>query len=636
MIKIFMVTVAIFLSMVNTGMAQDAGKTSPEIIAKMGGELFKENCATCHGNPETKAASVEALAMMSRPAIVQTLTFGRMQPQAAHLKMKERMLIAAYLSISDPQSNAWIKGAYCSPDKQKIDLTPISANWGQGAHNQRHQSKAAAGVDQKSVGKLKFQWAFSFPKIGQARSQPVLTADTLFVGSKGGRVYALNRATGCIKWHRDVDMSVRSGLSLGKATKDGETLLFFADSLASVYALKASNGTPVWKTNVKIHPTAIVTGSPSLHKGKLYVPISTFESAAAALPSYPCCTAHGAVVALNAVNGEKVWTTHTIGAPKPQGKNSAGTPIFGPSGASVWSTPAIDAKRNRLYVGTGNNSSPPATKTSDSILAMNLDTGAIEWSIQSLENDVWNAGCWLTMTNCPKDQGPDLDFGASVIIATLADGQEVLFAGQKSGEVYALDPDKEGAVIWRTRISQGTSNGGVHWGMTYDGERLYVPINDPDRPKRLEYAPRPGLYALDPASGQILWAKSATRGCVLDEKLRPLPGLAADAPGTKKLPTWPDCSPYYGLSAAATSTSDLVFQGSLDGTLRAYASNSGKVLWETQTKRSFDGVNGIKGHGGAIDVDGALVSNGWVYIQSGYSATGQMPGNVLLAFKVER
>jgi polyvinyl alcohol dehydrogenase (cytochrome) len=303
----------------------------------------------------------------------------------------------------------------------------------------------------------------------------------------------------------------------------------------------------------------------------------------------------------------------------------------------VWTTPTIDARRNRLYIGTGENLSHPATNTSDAIVALGMDSGKVAWRFQALADDVWNAACLNGGANCPENAGEDFDFGASVIIAQRPDGSELLLAGQKSGEVFALNPDTNsatGEVLWRQRVSLGTTNGGIHWGMALSGDRLIIPVADPER-DRPGYTPRPGLYALNVADGALLWQQPVTRGCDIAPEDRPLIGLESMRSGKKPdLAKLYSCSFYYGLSAAAIATPELAFSAGLDGKVRGYDIATGEILWQTATAVPFQASNGIAGHGGAIDVSGQVLADGWLYVQSGYSMFGELPGNMLLAYKV--
>jgi polyvinyl alcohol dehydrogenase (cytochrome) len=313
--------------------------------------------------------------------------------------------------------------------------------------------------------------------------------------------------------------------------------------------------------------------------------------------------------------------------------NRDGVQMWGPSGAVVWNAPTIDAKRGALYFGTGQNSSSPATDTSDAIIALDLKTGALRWKFQALADDAWNAACLGGGASCPVENGPDFDFGAAVILVERKQG-DLLLAGQKSGEAFALDPDRSGAVVWRNRVGSGSSNGGVHHGLATDGQRIYVPIADPER-KVAGYVPKPGVYALDVESGKTLWAHPVTRGCTFDPADAPLVGLAEMARGKAERSPWPACSYYYGQSAAAVVANGVVYSGALDGKLRLLDADTGRELRVIDTKQAYAGSNGVEGHGGAIDVGGAIVSGGQLFVLSGYGMFGQMPGNMLLVYGLE-
>jgi len=607
-----------------------------------GAALFETHCAACHNDPNSKAPRVEALAAMSFDDIMLSLEFGRMQPQAAGINKIDKAAIARYLSADSKVDETWMVAAQC--DDRSINLSQvISPNWGLGKHNQRYLSDETAGINLENVGRLKLKWAFAYPQVTAARSQPVLTADTLFVGAKSGDLFALDRSTGCIKWRFKADSSVRSAVILGQ--RGGLPTLFFGDTLSSAYAVDAASGQLLWKKSLSIFPTSVITGSPAYHEGVIYMPISSYEIAAAGMPNYPCCHSHGAVVALNADTGEEHWTWHAMGKATPQGKNDAGRMRFGPSGASVWTTPTIDAARGVLYIGTAENMSHPATDTSDAIIALNLDDGKTRWKYQALKNDVWNAACLNGGPNCPENAGQDFDFGASVVMTQNREGKDVLLAGQKSGAVYALDPDGhskgQGKVIWtnfETRNNVYSPNPGVHWGMAVSGQTLFVPIADSDRPFP-NYQARPGVYALDVTTGKAIWGNQVSRSCDYKKPLSGSFGLEAmrkKGEGDEGTKDKSQCSFHFSISAAVTATDELLMAGGLDGILRAYNSRTGDIVWKTETAKAFDTVNGVAGHGGAIDVDGPVMGGGMLFIHSGYSMFGQLPGNVLLAFEVEQ
>jgi polyvinyl alcohol dehydrogenase (cytochrome) len=208
----------------------------------------------------------------------------------------------------------------------------------------------------------------------------------------------------------------------------------------------------------------------------------------------------------------------------------------------------------------------------------------------------------------------------------------LLIAGQKSGEVFALDPDRGGELAWKSRLSMGTTNGGIHWGVATDDARVYVTIADPPRATP-GYVPNPGVFALHLASGEPAWSLPVERGCPFDPADVPRVGLAAMQDASKRNP-WPDCPFYYGHSAAPMLANGVVYAGALDGKLRMIDAETGKLLHIIETNRSFVANNAVDGHGGAIDLSGVVVDGQRLFITSGYGMFGQMPGNVLLAYEL--
>jgi polyvinyl alcohol dehydrogenase (cytochrome) len=335
------------------------------------------------------------------------------------------------------------------------------------------------------------------------------------------------------------------------------------------------------------------------------------EVSLAVNPQYECCTFRGSILALDAQTGKVKWRTYTIASePAVTGKNPVGTNIMGPSGAVVWNSPSIDAINNQLFIGTGENMSSPASLTSDAIIAMNLDTGRINWTFQATANDVWNTACdTSTPENCPFEGGPDFDFGAATMIIDTSRGAMVI-AGQKSGIVHALDP-RSGEVIWQTRVGRGGIQGGIHFGMAAKNGVLFVPISDWNDGRTYKEPVRPGMHALEASSGKILWSTIHTDNC--------------DGRNF--------CHP--GISQVPTVIGDLVFAGSMDGTARAYAVDTGKILWQLDTTGTFattlnDETTGGTMGGGA----GPIAFDGILLLSSGYGLYGHKSGNLFLALEI--
>lgn len=493
-----------------------------------------------------------------------------------------------------------------------------STGWGYSASNERYQPRTT--IDKSNVDRLALKWAFKLDGNLSPHSQPVVTSDTVFIGSQGGTLYALDRETGCVRWSYEADNEARTAIIHGvlpptSAGEDGETLLFFGTRTGRVHAVVAATGEPRWVTDVRDHSMAIVTGTPAFHDGKLYVPVSSDEVIMAILPWYGCCTFRGSVVALDAASGEMAWRSHVVREePAETETHYLFVQEYGPSGAPIWSAPTIDAERGLIYVGTGENYSSPTSDMSDAIVAMDLETGAIKWSQQYLAGDAFNVACGLDWhPNCPKERGPDLDFGAPPILTKTRGGQPILLAGQKSGGVYGLNPDS-GERIWERTFGSGGLLGGVHWGMavnTHSGV-VFAPINDMQLFYNKSDGPfAPGLNALDAATGEVLWSTS-------------MDGICGE-----RTP----CHP--GLSAAIVATADLVFAGGLDGFIRAFDAATGAIIWSVDTWGDYEAVNGGLASGGTIDVHGPMIAGDMMFVQSGYASQGLQGGNAFLAFALK-
>jgi polyvinyl alcohol dehydrogenase (cytochrome) len=592
--------------------------------AKSGEEIYTTICALCHEAGVPKAPSKSMLNFISPSAIYRALTEGIMQAQAAVLTLEEKKAVAEYLSgrkLSTEALNSKPPSCDKAANEFATDDPPALEGWGFTPDNRREIPTAVAGINASNAKNLSLKWVFAFPDAVRARSHPTAAAGAIFVGSQDGTVYSLDRKTGCVRWSFQARAEVRTGIVVAPWDAQDATanpLLYFGDFLGNVYALQARTGQQVWTRRADPHQNATITGTPTLFEGRLYVPVSSLEVTAAANPDYSCCSFRGSVVALAADSGKQLWQTYTIAEQaSPQAKNAKGVMQYGPSGAPIWNTPSIDAKRRTLYVGTGENYSSPAGGTSDAILAINLDDGAIKWVFQATAGDAWNASCVLAdRINCPEEDGPDFDFGGATILASGNSGKQLVLAGQKSGIVWALNPD-DGKLVWRKRVGRGGIIGGIHFGMAVSGTTLMVPISDAiaDASYRDRYTgtPNPGLFALDIDSGDYRWKWQATDVC----NGRPY------------------CVP--GNSAVPTATPELVIAGSMDGYLRIHDVNNGQLLWQYNTAIEFPNtVSGIDGRGGALEGgSAALLDNGMLFVNSGYMFSQHMPGNVLLAFEVK-
>jgi polyvinyl alcohol dehydrogenase (cytochrome) len=582
-----------------------------------GEAVFKQRCAGCHEQNNPRIPARETLRKMPAARILRALNYGAMISVAYTMNLSQREAVANWLGTPEAEP-APPATAFCSDRSVKIAAHPkmLWNGWSPGPANTRFQTGGEAGLSLDGVRGLKLKWAFAYQGDITAFSQPTILDADLFIGSAGGAIHDLDAQTGCIKWRYQAGGPVRTSIL---AVRDGNRYaLLFGDQAGWFYALDANGGKLLWKKKVDAHDAARLTGAAVAYQGTVFVPVAGWEENRASDPDYPCCTMRGSVVALRIRDGSQVWKTYTVDPPKETGRNGAGRAQFGPSGAGVWSAPTLDVKRGVMYVTTGDNYSQPATNLSDAVLAMEIKTGRIIWSRQFVESDVFSGEC-LATNSC----GPDFDFGSSAMLVDEG-GRSLLIAGQKSGIVYALDPDKKGEVVWQLRVGKGTTNGGVLWGMAADGRNAYAAVSDVSRQRR-----KPTDAAdlrqndLDPEKGGGLTAIRLMDG----SKVWYAPGHPCDPPKV-------GCSP--AQPAAVTTIPGVVFSGSVDGHMRAYAAEDGKVLWDFDTARDFETVNGAPGNGGSIDGPGPVVVNGMMYVNSGYARQSGMPGNVLLAFEAAK
>ena len=605
-------TVLCFSSATPCARAQDA--------PAQGAAVYARYCASCHDQVDARIPTRDALTQMSAARILRTLDFGLMMSVAYPIKRNDREAVSRFLG-KGPDETKPPASAFCGPAEAKImsgSLRQSWSGWSPDFANTRYQNADSAALRAADLGKLELKWAFGFAGDVTALAAPTIIDGTLFVGSAGGIVQALDAKTGCLYWIYQANGPVRSAMGVWR---DGQqTSLVFSDQNGWVHGIEARTGASQWKIRVEQHEATRLTGSPVVHDGVAFVPAASWEETRSIDPEYACCTFRGSVSALRVRDGSVVWKTYLVDLPKRTGTTGVGTPTFGPSGAGVWSAPTIDVGRGLLYIATGDNYSHPATETSDAIVALDIKTGGIVWTQQTTPNDVYNSSCGSKGANCPEDAGPDHDFGSSVMLLKSPSGKDILVAGQKSGVVYGLDPDEKGKLIWQTRVGKGGVNGGVQWGMASDGRNVYASVSDVVRPAGGISGPIAlGGASLDPAQGGGL---SALR---LEDGQR-----IWFAPGAPCNPPRPGCSP--AQPGAVTVIDGAVFSGSMDGHVRAFSTVDGKLLWEADTATSYTTVNGIAAKGGSLDGSGPIVVDGIVYVNSGYPRFGGMPGNVLLAF----
>jgi polyvinyl alcohol dehydrogenase (cytochrome) len=570
--------------------------------AQEGSQVFISKCLQCHSSTSTShAPTPDALAQIPWQDILRTLETGSMKVQAQSLSKDDKIAVSRFVGKEAGAPVLPEVTGFCVAGAKPV-LTGSSWNgWGVDLINSRFQTPAAAGMKATDVPSLKVKWAFGFPTGRTAYGQPTVVGGRVYTGSNDGTIYALDANTGCIYWIYRAKALVRSGVVVGPDKR-----AYVGDLDANFYAIDTETGKLIWQKKLDDQPFARITGTPKLFDARLYVPIASQEENAGANPIYPCCKFRGNVVALEARTGAEVWRAYTSPEPKPTGIGKNGVQFYGPSGATIWSSPTIDEKRKLIYVMTGNGYSDPDIKTADAIVAVDLKSGKVRWSTQASPDMFnWDCGSREGGGNCPVNHGPDVDFGSSAVLLDAGGGKQVLVAGQKSGVVHAFDPDQNGKIVWQTRVGKGSVLGGVLWGIAGYKGVAYVPLSDMDRRKPESGG---GLFALDASNGKILWTTPPPKPACLGK-----PGCTA------------------AQLAPPSLIEGVVFAGSMDGHMRAYEMATGRIVWDFDATQTLPTTDGITANGGSFSSTGPAIAGGMLYVNSGYGGQG-MAGNVLLAF----
>jgi len=472
----------------------------------------------------------------------------------------------------------------------------MAKNWPMFGQNVGNTADGAGEniLSPKNVAGLRPKWVAITG--GDVSARAAVVDGVVYFPDWGGNLWALSAATGKPVWQHQMSDYGLPAKTVARSSPAvvGGTLYIGSQTGASLLAINATTGKLRWKTQLDSHPQALVTGSAAVAGGVVYIGVSSGEESAASDPAYKCCSFRGSLLALDAKTGKILWQTFT--APP------------GYSGAAVWgSNPVVDAARQSVFIGTGDNYSKPTDPTYrnciaaggaeptclspddhvDSMLALDMTTGKVKWAKRLRNSDDWNVACFFNKPgkgNCPRGAGPDYDFGSapnefSVTLPSPQSTKTVVGAGQKSGIYSAWDADT-GDLLWSRVVGPGSYLGGMEWGSATDGQRIYVALSNFTR--KPSAAGAAGSWtALDPATGHILWQAPDPNGSV---DLGPM----AVANGVV----------YAGSMGAATGQANMF----------ALDAETGKVLWKHVS-------------GGSV-ISGAVISDGVVYWGSGYSHFG--------------
>ena len=597
-----------------------------------GEAVYKQNCAACHDNPAgTRAPTKETLKEMSLQFLNFALTEGKMKAQGASLSAEQRGQVINYLIGAKVTTDSWTTAMMCDAARLPVDLTggATITNFGFDQYNTRALTAAQAGLTKAQLSKMELAWSVGFPDATGMRAQGAVVGKNIFVPvADVGAMYAFDISQPdkpCLQWVYNTPGGAPLRTSPAFGVVDGVPLLVFSGQDTTVHAVDARTGKAVWTKHVGSYSYSTTTGTPTVLKDRVIVPVAQFEIVFGGQNKVVCCNNHGYVLSLDPKTGEQQWRYDTMPEATKQRDRGDGQELLGPSGAPIWNSPVVDEKRNLVYFATGESNSPPAHKNTDAVIAIDLKTGKEKWSYHATKSDIYNIGCdvhskpeLLNCTSAPETVFRDVDFGASVILGTQSNGKQLVYAGQKSGSVWAFDPDT-GKVVWRKSLGTGGALGGVHWGIAFHNNTVFAPISTVGVPIKGEWdgdpTIKPGLYALDAKTGKIKWQYNPE-----------LPaGTPASPPGFPQHPV--------AMSTAPMVIDGVVIAATLDGTIHAVDEATGKLIWKQATAKDYATLNGVPGKGGAIDAASLYAANGLLITNSGYGSFGQKPGNVILAFK---
>jgi PQQ-dependent dehydrogenase (methanol/ethanol family) len=449
-------------------------------------------------------------------------------------------------------------------------------------------------INTGNVARLKPAFTFQTAVLESMETAPIVVNGIMFLTTSYNHVYAIDAATGEEFWHYKHKMGPITTFCCGPNNRGvaiENDRVFMGTLDAKLVALDAKTGKLLWETQIADPEKGYSeTMAPAVVDGKVLIGTNGGEYGI-----------RGFVKAFDAKDGKLLWTFYTIPEKGHEGvwnpKDATGRDMkrsidaekaalakdasfYQTLGGGVWMTPAIDRKTKTVFFVVGNPSPdlygairPGDNLYTDSMVAIDLDTGAYKWHYQYIAHDVW-----------------DLDSVSPPILTQAKDGSgkmvDAVIHGGKTGHVYVHErasgkllrfseamipqenmwvlPTKEGA-----RMLPG-ANGGVEWSPMAINPKL-----------RMAYAAnlhQPMTYHVEetPYPGGKLWLGGAFKTIPGEEQWGRLVAVNVD---TGKI-AWGVKTPQPLIGGVLATAGDLVFNGEGNGWFKAFDARTGKELWK--------------------------------------------------------
>ncbi len=456
---------------------------------------------------------------------------------------------------------------------------------------------AGTQINNGNVSKLRPAFVFQTAVLESMQTAPLVIDGVMFLTTSYNHVYAIDAVTGEQYWHFKHNMGPITVYCCGPNNRGVAAyggMLFMGTLDAKLVALDAKSGKLMWETEIADPEKGYSeTMAPTVVDGKVLIGTNGGEYGV-----------RGFVKAFDAKTGNLMWTFHSIPekghegvwathdatgrnmlrdiAQEKRDLQDKGGDFYQVLGGGVWMTPAVDLETRTVFFVVGNPSPdlygairPGDNLYTNSMVAVDLDSGSYKWHSQYIAHDVW-----------------DLDAVSPVILTEAKDKsgktRKVAIHGGKTGHVYIHDratgelirfseamipqenmwvlPTKDGA-----RMLPG-ANGGVEWSPMAVNPKL-----------RMSYAAnlhQPMTYHVEPAEypGGKLWLGGAFKAIASEKQWGRLVGVNLDSGKV----VWGEKTDQPLMGGVLATAGNLVFTGEGNGWFNAYDARNGKKLWSFQ------------------------------------------------------